>query len=98
MSDGKGVLAAGNLPNVTAYLQDIARVPVPSRRPGTGSWQEIMNDGCSARLGSLSQPFKVMLGEGAESASSAPLPSPQTPSLPSPGKHLYRLGSKQLDL
>lgn len=87
------LLAAENAATVTEYLQKIAEVPVPDRAPRT-PWQEVMTDGCSARLGSLSKKFMVMLGDEAESASSARLPTPQTPSLPSPGKHLHSLMAK----
>ncbi|KAK9841595.1 hypothetical protein WJX74_008473 [Apatococcus lobatus] len=76
---------AGNLQTVTTYMQKIAGVPVPGRT--SGSWQELMNDGCSARLASLPQAFKVMLSQDAESPSAPALPAPHIPSLLSPGLH-----------
>ncbi|KAK9861329.1 hypothetical protein WJX84_006849 [Apatococcus fuscideae] len=68
---------AGNLDTVTAYFQKVALVAVPGRR--AGPWQDAMNDGCAARLGTLPQSPAVMLLERPEHPAASEILSPGRP-------------------
>lgn len=72
-----GGMHAGNLDTVTAYFQKVALVAVPGRR--AGPWQDAMNDGCAARLGTLPQSPAVMLLERPEHPAASEILSPGRP-------------------
>ena len=63
-------------------------VQVASLRRRSGPWQDVMADGCAARLATLPSAATLMLPVESERAFAAAPAAPQLTSLPAPGNSL----------